>query len=225
MRQHGMLELAVLGLLKERSMHGYELRKQLGAMLGPFWQVSWGSLYPALRRLAKSGAVERDEQPIPKRASKRTLAKTTKASKSAKAPALSAGRRKTVYRITPEGDQMFKEMLQETAAAVDAEHFTLKLAFFRYLPPETRLTLLERRRAYLQDKLAQFKSNLREYKERVDSYTLSLHNHGIAATQNDIEWIDELITNERNLVKPVSGRAKARAEAGALPIEGARGKA
>ena len=57
MRPHGVLELPVLGLLKEREMHGYELRKQLGAMLGPFWQVSWGSLYPTLRRLAKAGAV------------------------------------------------------------------------------------------------------------------------------------------------------------------------
>jgi len=217
-----MLELAVLGLLKERSMHGYELRKQLGAMLGPFWQVSWGSLYPALRRLAKSGAVEKDEQPVPKRTTKRVLAKTTKTTKTSPLP---SGRRKTVYRITAEGNAMFTEMLQETAAAVDAEHFTLKLAFFRYLPPETRLTLLERRRAYLQDKLVQFKSNLREYKERVDSYTLSLHNHGIAATQNDIEWIDELITNERNLVTPPAGRAKTRADAGALPVEGVRGKA
>jgi len=211
MKQHGMLELAVLGLLKEREMHGYELRKQLGTMLGPFWQVSWGSLYPALRRLAKTGAIDKAEQSISKRSSKRVLAKSTKSSKGA---AMAGGRRKTVYKITAGGEQMFTELLEETAAAVDAEHFTLKLAFFRYLPPETRLTLLERRRAYLQEKLAQFKANLREYKERVDSYTLSLHNHGIAATQSDIEWLDELITNERNLVKPA-----ARAEAGALPIE------
>ena len=211
-----MLELAVLGLLKERGMHGYELRKQLGAMLGPFWQVSWGSLYPALRRLAKSGAVEKDEQEVPKRPSKRALTKTKAKTKTrtTKNAALSSGRRKTVYKITPLGEQTFTELLEESAAAVDAEHFTLKLAFFRYLPPETRLSLLERRRAYLQDKLAQFKANMREYKERIDSYTLSLHNHGIAATQSDIDWIDELITNERNLTAPA-----ARTEAGALPIE------
>ncbi len=211
MRQHGMLELAVLGLLKERSMHGYELRKQLGAVLGPFWQVSWGSLYPALRRLAKSGAVEKDDDAVTRRTSKRTLSKSK--GRATKAGSLSGGRRKTVYKITPLGDRMFSEMLEESAAAVDAEHFTLKLAFFRYLPPETRLTLLERRRAYLQEKLAQFKANMRDYKERVDSYTLSLHNHGIAATQSDIEWVDELITNERNL----TGRAAR--EASALPIE------
>ena len=219
MKQPGMLELPVLGLLKERAMHGYELRKQLGAMLGPFWQVSWGSLYPTLRRLAKAGAVAKLDAPKPTRRTTKTKTKTTrtlsaskgsKATKTARAGnsgTLSSGRRKNVYQITPLGEEMFTAMLEETAAAVDAEHFTLKLAFFRYLPPETRLALLERRRAYLQDKLAQFKANMREYRERIDSYTLSLHNHGMAATQSDIEWIDELITNERTLTAPTLGQA------------------
>ena len=189
MKQPGMVELPVLGLLKDRAMHGYELRKQLGAMLGPFWQVSWGSLYPTLRRLAKEGAVEKVVEPVPTRRRKST----------AKSAALTPGRRKTVYRITPKGDALFAAMLEETAAAVDAEHFTMKLAFFRYLQPETRLALLERRRAYLQDKLAQFKANLRDYRERIDSYTLSLQRHGMSSTESDIAWIDELILNERGV--------------------------
>ena len=183
-----MLELAVLGLLKERSMHGYELRKQLSTMLGPFWQVSWGSLYPALRRLAKSGAVEKLAEP----------AKPRRAARSAKpAATVGVGRRKTVYKITADGERLFSGLLEETAASVDAEHFTLKLAFFRYLEPEARLTLLERRRAYLQDKLAQFKSNLKELGERIDNYTLSLQTHSMASTESDIKWIDELIIEER----------------------------
>ena len=140
MKQPGMLELPVLGLLKERAMHGYELRKQLGAMLGPFWQVSWGSLYPTLRRLAKAGAVEKMAEPAPAR-------RSTSRRRAASNASLSPRRRKTVYRITPKGEEMFSAMLEETAAAVDAEHFTLKLAFFRYLRPEARFALLERRRA------------------------------------------------------------------------------
>ena len=196
MRPHGVLELPVLGLLKEREMHGYELRKQLGAMLGPLWQVSWGSLYPTLRRLAKAGAVEKvDPEPVRRRASKSAAARTS-------------GRRKTVYRITQAGEQMFASMLEETGAAVDAEHFTLKLAFFRYLGPEARLVLLERRRAYLLDRLAQLKANLREYRERMDAYALSLQNHDLLSTESDIAWIDELITNERN-PNTVLGRADA----------------
>ena len=185
MKAPGMLELPVLGLLKDRDMHGYELRKQLGAMLGPFWQVSWGSLYPTLRRLAKAGAVAKLETE-PKARAKKSSRST-----------ISSGRRRTVYRITPQGEELFVQMLSETAAAVDAEHFTLKLAFFRYLEPETRLALLERRRAYLQEKLAQFKANMRAYKERMDAYALSLQNHDMATTESDLAWIEELIRNER----------------------------
>src|SRR5687767_2752477 len=155
-----MLELPVLGLLKEREMHGYELRKQLGAMLGPFWQVSWGSLYPTLRRLTKAGALEKIETETPRRT--RAARSSRVRTRTNTAPAVQSGRKKNVYRITPAGEEMFAAMLEETAAAVDAEHFTLKLAFFRYLQPETRLALLERRRAYLQEKLAQFKANMRD---------------------------------------------------------------
>ena len=184
MKQPGMLELPVLGLLKERAMHGYELRKQLGTMLGPFWQVSWGSLYPTLRRLAKLGAVEKVVEKQAPRVSKRGRTHGT-------------GRRKTVYRVTPVGDETFTRLLGETGAAADAEHFTLKLAFFRYLEPETRVALLERRRAYLQEKLAQFKSNLLHYRERMDNYAFTLQSHDMATTESDIAWIDELISRER----------------------------
>ncbi len=171
-----MLDLAVLGFLKEGEMHGYELRKQVGTRLGPLWQVSWGSLYPSLRRLARRGAVEKVDR---------------------KAMASSGGRRKTVYRITPSGEKLFAGLLEETGGLTDAEHFTLKLAFFRHLQPEKRVLLLERRRAYLQDKLAQFKTNLRDYRERIDAYSVSLQSHDMATVQDDIKWVEELIVNEQ----------------------------
>ena len=50
-----VLELAILGLLQEQPLHGYELKKRLSETLGSFWGVSFGSLYPALRRLERSG--------------------------------------------------------------------------------------------------------------------------------------------------------------------------
>jgi DNA-binding PadR family transcriptional regulator len=39
-----VLEIAVLGLLSESPMHGYELRKRLNALLGPFRALSYGTL-------------------------------------------------------------------------------------------------------------------------------------------------------------------------------------
>ena len=46
-KRNGVLILAVLGLLHESPMHGYELRKRLNSILGTFHAISYGSLYPA----------------------------------------------------------------------------------------------------------------------------------------------------------------------------------
>ncbi|HET7531457.1 MAG TPA: PadR family transcriptional regulator, partial [Mycobacteriales bacterium] len=46
-----MLELAVLGLLHESPLHGYELRKRVNALLGPLRAISYGSLYPCLKEM------------------------------------------------------------------------------------------------------------------------------------------------------------------------------
>jgi DNA-binding PadR family transcriptional regulator len=170
-----MLELAVLGLLKERAMHGYELRKQLGSKLGFFWTVSFGSLYPTLKKLERRGVVEKFF------------------------PADQTSRRKQVYRITPAGEALFLELLSEGATSVwEEDKFDLRLAFFRYLGPEARLRLLERRKAYLEDKLDEGHRSLRRAtRGRADSYTVSLMRHGIQTTEHDITWLDTLIAAER----------------------------
>src|ERR1700735_1923939 len=53
-----MLDMAILGLFEERGWHGYEIRRQLRDNLGILANVSFGSIYPALTRLEKSGAVQ-----------------------------------------------------------------------------------------------------------------------------------------------------------------------
>ncbi|MDH3307433.1 MAG: PadR family transcriptional regulator, partial [Acidimicrobiia bacterium] len=50
-----MLDLALLGLLREGQMHGYELHQRLIGM--GFWRISFGSVYPALRRLERAGFI------------------------------------------------------------------------------------------------------------------------------------------------------------------------
>jgi DNA-binding PadR family transcriptional regulator len=179
-----LLELAILGLLKEQTMHGYQLSKRLADTLGAFWKVSYGSLYPALKRLEREGAVEsvfpRDE----------------------------VGRRKNVYRVTDKGEELFYELLQEAGQeSWEDNRFRVRLAFFKYLKPETRLRLLEKRRAYLEGRLSEIKTSLRNARERIDNYTLSLMEHGQQATQQDIAWLDDLIRAERKQVKQVKTTA------------------
>ena len=51
------LDLAILGRLMQSPSHGYELRKHVNAVLGHLHVVSFGSLYPALRRLLRAGLI------------------------------------------------------------------------------------------------------------------------------------------------------------------------
>jgi DNA-binding PadR family transcriptional regulator len=171
-----MLELAILGLLKEQPMHGYQLSRELGESLGGFWRVSYGSLYPTLRRLEREGEVETvsDE-------------------------GVGTGRRKHVYRITEKGESAFLTLLQATPTDNSTEdtRFRVRLAFFRYLPPETRIRLLERRRSSLQDRLTTITDSRRTVRDRDDDYTKALIEHGQSATESDIAWLDGLIQAER----------------------------
>jgi DNA-binding PadR family transcriptional regulator len=208
-----VLELAILGLLKEQELHGYELKKRLAETLGPFSSVSFGSLYPALNRLESAGAVKAVEAndtpagPIPAglripmtgSLGGEAAAWRARAAASVRKPAgRGSGRARKVYGITERGERLFDELLAaDSASTEDDRSFNLRLAFARYLPPEARLGLLERRRAHLVERLAKARTAIRNRKERLDDYTRSLMEHGTESTERDISWLDRLIEKER----------------------------
>jgi DNA-binding PadR family transcriptional regulator len=192
-----MLEIAVLGLLKEQPLHGYELKKRLSDTLGFLWGVSYGSLYPALRRLEREGAIE---VVVPAAESPGFAA--TGSLKGDLAAARRAGPRPTkpsrrarkAYRITDVGEARFAELLLADDRYPDEEKaFALKLAFCAELPPAARLALLERRRTVL---VARLDQSRRTPGTRTDRYNLSLAEHRTRSTQRDLEWVEGLIAAE-----------------------------
>ena len=52
------LELALLGVLSQGPLHGYELRKRMSAIFGPFRALSFSVLYPQLRRMLEAGLIQ-----------------------------------------------------------------------------------------------------------------------------------------------------------------------
>jgi DNA-binding PadR family transcriptional regulator len=199
-----VLELAILGLLKEQDLHGYELKKRLTEALGPLSSVSFGSLYPALSRLERAGAVEATAvpaeaapPPIPMTGSITGEAAAFRAHRSGgRRPGGRAPRGRKVYRVTAAGDRLFEQLL-ESGPVDDDRAFSLRLAFCRHLRPEARIGLLERRRAQLVERLARARTTFRARRERMDSYTRALVEHGTEATERDISWLDDLIARER----------------------------
>ncbi len=197
-----MLELAILGLLLEQEMHGYEIRRRLRDELGLFANISFGSLYPALSRLEANRAVAVIESggtgaaaPIPSTGSLSGERAGLRARRAGAGRVTKRSRK--VYRITDHGRELFEQLLdaEEPAGTDDARSFSLRLAFARHLAPQARLALLERRRAQLTRRLANDRK--RAAARGLDDYTRSLVEHSTEATEHDIAWLDRLIDAER----------------------------
>ncbi|MFI5043004.1 MAG: hypothetical protein ACHQNA_14360, partial [Acidimicrobiales bacterium] len=110
-----------------------------------------------------------------------------------------AGRARKVYGITTRGHELFAELLAaDNSSTEDDRLFNLRLAFARYLTPDLRLGMLERRRAALVERLAAARVRMRTGRGRLDTYTRSLMEHGTEATERDISWLDRLIASEHH---------------------------
>lgn len=189
-RKGGVLELAVLGLLHETPMHGYELRKRLNAMLGWGRAFSYGSLYPCLKGLLAEGWIEdAGEDP----------------------DGTGLGRRaRIVYRITEPGRRRFRELIDSGGpAATEDEAFGIRFAFFARTDAAVRLRLLEGRRRRLEERLDRVRHQLHRTQQRMDAYAVELQRHGLESVEQEVRWISEVIERERHQQGHRSGRPEA----------------
>jgi DNA-binding PadR family transcriptional regulator len=216
-----MLELAILGLLKEQELHGYELKKRLVEQLGFASGVSFGSLYPALSRLESAGAVKAVEsRPGPAVPHTGSLGGEMAALRArglgsglASGRASGRGSRgKKVYGITTRGEELFDELLATESQSNDDDRlFNLRLAFARYLPPDARIGMLERRRAQLSERLIQLRTRVKVAR---DAYARSLVEHDREAAEHDLTWVERLLAAERSASSPAPSASSAAASAG-----------
>ena len=179
-RRGDVLELAVLGLLHDSPMHGYELRKRLNAVLGAFRALSYGTLYPALKTLLAEGLIREAGQV------------------EGPAPALAGKRARIVYELTAEGKERFQSLVRQPGpAAWEDGTFDVHFAFFARTDADTRLQILEGRRTRLQERLDGVRQSMTRTRERLDSYTLELQRHGLESVEREVRWLTELIDTER----------------------------
>ncbi len=198
-QRSGVLELAVLGILHETPMHGYELRKRLNSLLGAFRAFGYGSLYPALKDLLGKGLITQDALPEP--GSGRPLDRPR--------------RSKIVYRLTADGKERLNDLLgQSGPASWEDDGFGVHFAFFGLTQAEVRMRILEGRRSRLEERLEGFRAAATRTRERVDSYTLELQRHGLESVEREVRWLNELIASERESGSQPGGVAGGTTESG-----------
>ncbi len=181
-----VFQLAILGLLADAPMHGYELRHQLSVAIGSLRVFSYGSLYPTLRRLQADAFITSDPTEI-----------------DPDAIPLTSRRSRVVYRLTAEGKEKLAEMLADSGPQASSdEGFEIHLAFFSRTTSEARLRILQSRRRRLESRRDGLSNALSKAAGRIDLYTDQLRQLGLESTDREVRWINELIETEEYRTDP-----------------------
>ncbi len=117
------VKFPILGFLMDSEMTGYDLKRRFRDPVGFFYRVSDGSLYPALKKLARDGLVRMRSE----RHGRRT---------------------RKVYAITREGRERFLTMLAEPAAPLYVYDEAQVKIYFAHHAPRSALEHMERMRNF-----------------------------------------------------------------------------
>lgn len=109
-----MLEYILLGFLMEKSQNGYQMKQDMALGTSNFVRASFGSIYPALKRLQSKGFITSEEK-------------------------VHNGKYTKVYTIIQAGTQHFMEWLRIPADVSGGSHEHLaKMYFYDYLDEPTK---------------------------------------------------------------------------------------
>jgi PadR family transcriptional regulator, regulatory protein AphA len=165
------LKFALLGLLAESPKYGYELKRRFEGALGNVWSVSYGQLYPTLRRLAEQGWVTKKTEPGKKAAEK------------------------NIYSIAEKGRKKLDEWLLKPVRSTYRvkDEFTLRFLFFSKLEPSHVLEYLReyRRKTALQRE--SFQKTLASLQGEIDFFLQEIIRKGIVHLEAEDRWLGDVM--------------------------------
>jgi DNA-binding PadR family transcriptional regulator len=167
------LELAILGLLIPGALHGYELRKRIIAIVGPFRALSFSVIYPQLHRMMQDGLIV------------------------ASVADGALRRSKISYALTEKGSSRFTSLTEDVTPEMwEDESFEIHFAFFGPTPVKNRVRILEGRHRRLRDKAEILRGELEKSRAGLDKYLEEWRRHSLDSVEREILWLEKMITTE-----------------------------
>lgn len=173
------VENIILGCLSFGPKSGYEIKKIISISSSWFYNASYGSIYPILKKHEENELVSSEE-------------------------VVDNGRYKRLYQLTPKGKKVFKKWMLESPKLMTVKYeMAVKLMFFAKLEPQQRIQQIEQHI----EQLILFKQELEEiepiaYSEG-DLYQRWILDWGENLYAFLIEWfnkfLDELINNSGDI--------------------------
>jgi len=168
-------QLAILGFLRERNYHGYQLKKVIESRMGAWTDIKFGSIYHALSYLEKTGCV-------------RIIETSSKGGKPAR----------SIYAITNEGRQEFKRLLRENIVSMQMVYFKEDFGVFfgGHLDRAELVDILKQRI----QALGELKDDLQKYSTKIEQYAPDCINlaywlvmHHIMHIEVEMKWFRRIM--------------------------------
>jgi DNA-binding PadR family transcriptional regulator len=170
------LEFALLGFLSQNELHGYELRKRLTAIYGPFRALSFSVIYPQLRRMLDAGLIEE------------SFTENGGLSR----------RSRIVYRLSNKGRDRFITLTETVSPdSWEDEGFEVRFAFFGPTSKPNRVRILEGRHRRLKERAEILRAELEKSPVGIDKYLEEWRRHSLESAEREIVWLEDLINTER----------------------------
>lgn len=160
----------ILGMIGLGKRTGYEMKQLVDTATRHFWAVSYGQIYPELRRLEERGLIVGRAEP-------------------------SGGRARTVYELTPGGQRALDDWLSSSAEPVHElrDEALLRLFFSDAMPAASRIALLRAMAARHRRKLEQLHAiGLPANSEPTSGPGLTLQ-FGIQFNEWIVEWCEATV--------------------------------
>jgi DNA-binding PadR family transcriptional regulator len=164
--------LTVLCLLRQGSMHPYEMQRLIRQRKEEFLDLKRGSLYDAIERLHRAGLIEPVET-----------------SRQGRRP------ERTVYRLTGEGDKELIAWLRELLASPSsaATPFFAAVSFLAHLHPADVIKQLETRAIGMEHEVASLSAGLRAMVPRIGRLVMLESEYARAMKKAELTWVRSLI--------------------------------
>lgn len=159
-------KLLLLGLLRMQEMHGYQLNELIDSHLGTSVHLKKPTAYRLLNKMTDDGWITFREEREGNRPPRR------------------------VYAITSQGEAAFQQLLRESLADYKPADFvgSIGLLFLNAVPVEETASLLQSRRAIVEDLLQQIQTHEGHH----EGFQLVLE-HQKRHLATELEWLDEVI--------------------------------
>ncbi len=163
-------ELLILGLLKDKPRHGYEIKKQIKEVVSTFAALEVESIYYSLNLLEKKGFV-----------------KKTVTSQSSRPE-------KFVYSLTEKGQQRFTQLLTKSILTVERPSFSVDVAlyFLPYLPADVARHRLKGRYRMLSKVEEALKALALQLEEKSSYHLESIVEHNLELLQAEKKFIQDI---------------------------------